>query len=320
MSALAPTAETRNSGPLLQTEHLRREFAGRDVVTDVSLRLRRGEVLGLLGLNGAGKSTTLSMICGVLAPSDGWVRINGQDIGEFPDQARRAIGYLPDVPPLYPELQVKEFLRYCARLHRLKGRAADKAVERALALCQLGEVRDRRLGNLSKGFRQRVGLAQAIVHSPELIVLDEPASGLDPIQMIEMRKLIHSLSEDAGVIFSSHLLPEVTDVCQRVAIIHQGRMVHEETLQGGREHGRYLLTTAAPVQSELLMQVSGVLDARADPSEAGWQLQLTPTGTHTVVSDLVGLGVQITGFMPLGNDLEARFAALTTGRPAGEPA
>lgn len=315
VSAIAPESHVRASSPLLQIENLSREFAGRDVVSGISLRLRRGEVLGLLGLNGAGKSTTLSMLCGVLAPSTGWVRINGLDTTQFPDQARACIGYLPDIPPLHPELRVAEYVDYCARLHRMKGPDATKAVHRALDLCQLGDVRDRRIGNLSKGYRQRVGLAQAIVHSPELLVLDEPASGLDPVQLMAMRDLIRELSKDCAVIFSSHLLPEVTDVCHRVAIIHEGRLVHEESLDKAPSGTHYQLNTATPLQGEILRQVPGITRAQPDEDPLQWHLTLQPQSSPKVISALVDLGAKISSFSPHSDNLEARFAALTTGRP-----
>ncbi|MDO6460523.1 ABC transporter ATP-binding protein [Granulosicoccaceae sp. 1_MG-2023] len=321
MSANNPSDPAR--APLLQTERLCRSFAGRDVVRDISLRLRHGEVLGLLGLNGAGKSTTLSMICGVLAPTDGWIRINGHDISQYPDQARCSIGYLPDTPPLYPELRVSEYLRYCARLHRLQGADLETALERALNLCQLGEVSSRLIGNLSKGFRQRVGLAQAIIHAPELLVLDEPGSGLDPVQMMEMRELIRSLSSHCGVIFSSHILPEVVDVCQRVAVIHHGRLVHEETLQPNNNTGirHFVLDTASPAAREDLLATPQVSDAQM-LGELRWQLSLPGEQAAAVIASLVKRGVSVSAFSEQHDDLEARFAALTTGRhgPHGESA
>lgn len=216
--------------PALALDHVSRRLAGRTVVRDLSLALQRGEVLGLLGVNGAGKTTALRMMAGVLAPSAGRVRIDGTDLNEHPELARRRIGYLPETPPLHAELTAEEFLRFCARLHGLARGAVTAAVARTLERCELGDVRHRLLGALSKGFRQRVGVAQAILHEPDLIVLDEPASGLDPVQAASIRKLVGELGRERAVILSTHLLHDVTACCARVAILHRGRLRHDGTL------------------------------------------------------------------------------------------
>lgn len=166
--------------PVLALENASRALGGRVVVRDLSLAIPKGEVLGLLGVNGAGKSTTLRMIVGILTPSTGRVRFGGRDLAEHPELARRGIGYLPEVPPLHAELTVTEYLDFCARLHGL-ARDVRGAVERAIERCDLGDVRRRLIGALSKGYRQRVGLAQAMIHEPKIVILDEPTSGLDPL-------------------------------------------------------------------------------------------------------------------------------------------
>ncbi|MEO5626319.1 MAG: ABC transporter ATP-binding protein [Dokdonella sp.] len=209
---------------ILALDHVSRQLAGRTVVRDLNLNVARGEVLGLLGVNGAGKTTTLRMIAGVLAPSAGTVRLDGADLYEQPERARRAIGYLPETPPLHQELSTEEFLTFCARLHGVARKAAASSVARTLERCELGEVRRRPIAALSKGFRQRVGLAQAIVHEPELIVLDEPASGLDPVQAMKLRELVRGLGQDHAVILSTHVLPDVSACCDRVAILHRGEL------------------------------------------------------------------------------------------------
>ena len=175
---------------LLRLENVSRRLAGRPVVEKIDLQLDRGTVLGLLGVNGAGKSTTLRMVCGVLAPSSGKVFVSGSDLRENPRSAATAIGYLPEQPPLYAELRVDEYLAFCARLRQFSGKKLRAAVDSVIERCGLGEVCHRLLGNLSKGFQQRAGIAQAIVHDPALIVLDEPASGLDPLQSANIRSLI----------------------------------------------------------------------------------------------------------------------------------
>jgi len=218
--------------PVLALENASRALAGRLVVRDLDLSLARGEVLGLLGVNGAGKSTTLRMIAGILAPTTGRVRLDGEDLAEHPELARRRIGYLPEIPPVHTELSVAEYLDFCARLHGLT-RDARAAADRAIERCDLGDVRRRLIGALSKGYRQRVGLAQAIVHSPELIVLDEPASGLDPVQAARLRELVRELGADHAVVLSTHVLPDVVECCGRVAILHEGVLRHEGPLGAG---------------------------------------------------------------------------------------
>lgn len=212
--------------PLLQLRDASRLLAGRRVVANLSLTLDRGSVLGLLGVNGAGKSTTLRMIAGLLTPSAGRVLIGGLDPTETPAILRR-LGYLPEQVPLYPELRVSEYLQFCARLRGLHGPTVTRAVDRVIDRCGLGEVHRRLLGNLSKGFQQRAGIAQAIVHAPDLIVLDEPASGLDPLQAVQIRSLVRELGAEHAVILSTHLLPDVQACCERVAILHAGQLRYD---------------------------------------------------------------------------------------------
>jgi ABC-2 type transport system ATP-binding protein len=195
-------------------------------VRALSLSVARGEVLGLLGVNGAGKSTSLRLIAGVLAPDQGRVLLDGADLYADPTLARRGIGYLPERAPLHSELDVSEYLGFCARLRGLARAPAQRAVAREIERCDLGEVRRRLIGALSKGFQQRVGLAQALLHEPALVVLDEPASGLDPVQALRMRELIGNVRASQGVILSTHQLAEAQASCDRVAILHGGRLRH----------------------------------------------------------------------------------------------
>ncbi len=240
---------TISSTPLLQLQGVSRRLGGRVIVDGVTLSLDRGCVLGLLGVNGAGKSTTLRMIAGVLAPSSGKVLFDGRELIEDPVVARR-LGYLPETPPLYGELRVDEFLVFCARLRGMRGADASKAVDRVIERCALGDMRRRLCGNLSKGYAQRVGIAQAIVHDPDLIVLDEPASGLDPVQAASIRKLVGELGRDRAVILSTHLLHDVTACCARVAILHAGRLRYDGTLADlSATHGENLETVFLRIAS-----------------------------------------------------------------------
>lgn len=228
----APVADPV-SAPALRTDRISRTLAGHRVVDALSLDVARGEVLGLLGVNGAGKSTTLRMIAGVLAPDAGQVLLGGQDLYEAPELARRGIGYLPERAPLHAELAVDEYLTFCARLHGLPRRDTVAVVGREIERCDLGEVRRRLIGQLSKGFQQRVGIAQALLHAPTLVVLDEPASGLDPVQSLRMRELIRALRADHAVILSTHLLAEAEACCDRIAILHRGVLRHDAAVTAG---------------------------------------------------------------------------------------
>ena len=213
---------------LIEARQLSRRYGPTLAVADLNLTLRKGEVIGLLGPNGAGKSTTLKMLAGCLAPSAGEIRINGVSLREEPKAAKKHLGFLPEQPPLYPELSVDEYLDYCAGLHGIAGSARGAAVAQSKNACGLNEVARRNIGNLSKGYQQRVGLAQAIIHRPPVIILDEPTIGLDPNQIREIRALIIELGKSHSVILSSHILPEIQAVCGRVMIISRGRVVYNE--------------------------------------------------------------------------------------------
>lgn len=219
---------------LLQLDHVSRRLGGREVLRDVSFALARGEVLGLLGVNGAGKSTTLAIIAGVLSPDAGSVRIEGRDVTDDPRSGSGRIGWVPESVPLWPELTVTESLDACGRLRRLSRAARRSAIERELARLELTGVARRLCGQLSLGLKRRVGLAQALLHDPDLLVLDEPGNGLDPVQTAQLRDLIGKLSPERGIILSSHELAEVEAMCGRVVILHEGAVRHNAKLDGQR--------------------------------------------------------------------------------------
>lgn len=210
---------------MLHAHKLGRCYGPRVAVSALDLDLRQGEVLGLLGPNGAGKSTAMQLLSGNLAPSSGSVEICGVNLSAQPEAAKAHLGYLPEIPPLYRELAVGEFLRLAARLHRVPKAKLDAAVSQVLQRCGLDEVAKRLIGNLSKGYRQRLGIAQAIVHNPSVIILDEPTTGLDPLQIREIRELIATLGRTHGIILSTHILAEAEALCDRVLILRQGRAV-----------------------------------------------------------------------------------------------
>lgn len=217
---------------LIQVDQLSRYYGHLCAVDNISFEVRKGEVVGFLGPNGAGKSTTMQIISGNLAPSAGRVQINGVDLLDQPKIAKAQLGYLPDTPPLYRELTVDEYLSYCARLNRIPNEQRAKAMASAKERCGLTDVGRRLIGNLSKGYRQRIGIAQAIIHSPAVVILDEPTVGLDPIQIREIRSLISDLRAEHSVILSTHILPEVQKVCDRVLIINKGKLVLADTIAG----------------------------------------------------------------------------------------
>ena len=303
--------------PVLALDRVSRDLAGRRVVRDLSLALAKGEVLGLLGVNGAGKSTTLRMIAGVLAPSAGTVRIDGEDLSEHAALARRRIGYLPEVPPLHAELTVAEFLAFCARLHGL-AREADAAVARTIERCGLGDVRRRLIGALSKGFRQRVGLAQAILHEPALIVLDEPASGLDPVQAMNLRELVGGLGADHAVVLSTHVLPDVIACCDRVAILHEGELRHEGTLAADARSGDLRVRTERALSARDFEPIAIVMAATPVAADARqWRVRLRDgTPASLLASALVERGFGLEELRAEGSALEETFLSIAAGAPA----
>jgi ABC-2 type transport system ATP-binding protein len=216
---------------------LSRYFGNRVAVREIDLELKHGEILGFLGPNGAGKTTIMRMLTGNLAPSAGSVEICGIDLLDKPRDAKACIGYLPEIPPLYRELTVNEYLQLAARLHRVSNAKIRFALDSVIQRCGLNDTGKRLIGSLSKGYQQRVGIAQAIIHDPDVIILDEPTVGLDPNQIREIRTLIRELGTERSVILSTHLLPEVESVCDRVQIMHKGSTVFSDSVNGLKQKG-----------------------------------------------------------------------------------
>ena len=247
----------------VEANDLTRAYGGRAVVSDVNFNLNKGEVLGFLGPNGAGKSTTMKMLTGNLAPTAGTVKICGIDMIENPKEAKALIGYLPETPPLYRELTVDEMLALSARIHGIPRAKVKRAVDVAKERTGLTEMGKRLCENLSTGYQQRVGIAQAIIHHPMVVVLDEPTRGLDPIQIRDIRALIKELGGEHSVILSTHILPEVEMVCDRVQIIHQGKLVFSgeiDALKRNRQSNRLLVGLRQASARELLLSVPGVTE------------------------------------------------------------
>lgn len=244
---------------LLEARNLSRSYGPTKAVSDLNFTLKKGEILGLLGPNGAGKSTTMNMLAGCLSPSAGTVLINGISMQEQPEAAKAHLGYLPEKPPVYPELNVDEYLMFCAGLHGIPRADRKAALARAKQACGLNEMSRRNIANLSKGFQQRVGLAQAIIHRPPVVILDEPTVGLDPIQIREIRALIAELSQEHSVILSSHILPEIQAVCSRVMVIANGRMAYSASMDEAAKESasKLFFRTRADVAIEEIQAIAG---------------------------------------------------------------
>jgi len=232
---------------LISVNNLTRRYGDFCAVNNISFELAAGDILGFLGPNGAGKSTTMQMLTGNLAPTLGEISINDIDLLENPKAAKASLGYLPEIPPLYKEMTVTEYLQFCGRLHQVNKRELSSVCDSAIERCGLSDVRKRLIRNLSKGYQQRVGIAQAILHSPPVIILDEPTVGLDPIQIIEIRQLIKTLGKTHGIILCTHILPEVQAVCNRVQIINQGELVYSSDMADmlNRQTSRFEITLSS---------------------------------------------------------------------------
>lgn len=247
---------------LLSAKSLSHFYGTQHAVDDVSFEICKGEVLGFLGPNGAGKSTTMKMLSGNLAPDHGEITINGYDLLSQPKQAKAHIGYLPEQPPLYKELTVNEFLHFCAQLNQIPRSYIKTALDTTIERCGLTEVKKRLIGNLSKGYQQRVGIAQAIIHMPAVVILDEPTSGLDPIQIREIRHLIRDIASEHSVILSTHILPEVQTLCDRVQIINHGQLTFSDTIASLGQQMQatsLMLNLNAPPELDRLQQLAGVI-------------------------------------------------------------
>jgi len=246
---------------LISVKNLVRYYGNYCAVDDISFTLQAGDILGFLGPNGAGKSTTMQILSGNLAPSEGEILINGIDLLDHPKQAKASIGYLPEVPPLYKEMTVDEYLYYCAKLHNIRKIEIRDTVDLARKRCGLADIGKRLIGNLSKGYQQRVGIAQAILHSPKIIILDEPTVGLDPNQIREIRELIAELGKEHGIILCTHILPEVQAVCNRVQIINEGKLVYEadkDQLLNNQETNSYEVRLLNPPSINDLSNIDNV--------------------------------------------------------------
>ena len=254
---------------MIELEHVTKLYGSIPALRDVSFRVPKGQIAGLLGRNGAGKTTALNLMTGYFPPTEGKVRIGGKDMLSDPRACKRMIGYLPEKPPLYDEMTVEDYLGFVCELREVVRKANKEHVNEIMELCALTEMRQRMIGHLSKGYRQRVGIAQAMCGSPEILILDEPTVGLDPRQTVEMRELIRRLGEEHTVLFSSHILSEVQQLCSRVIILNGGRMVQSIDLKEEQKDTARLRLRAAAKKETLLNAVKSlkcVISAQAAES------------------------------------------------------
>lgn len=313
---------------MIEISHLVKKYGSHTAVDDLSLTVEPGRIYGFLGPNGAGKSTTMNIITGYLGATSGEVKINGYDILKQPEEAKKCIGYLPEVPPLYMDMTVEEYLNFAADL-KMEKTARKKAVEEAMELTGISDKKTRLIRNLSKGYRQRVGLAQAVLGYPEVIILDEPTVGLDPKQIIEMRELILKLGEEHTVILSSHILSEVREVCDYIFILSEGRLVADDTtehllkqVEDGRREWKVLVRGDGEAARELLLDNEMVEKVLLRPGEEEDTAQLTITAAagkdirSQVIKELVSADVSVLEAVSAGKTLEDIFLELTNQKGA----
>ena len=308
---------------LISVQELSRFYGEQRAIENVSFNVHRGEILGFLGPNGAGKSTTMQIISGILAANHGSVSIAGLDINEAPREAKQHIGFLPEQPPLYTDLTVDEYLNYAARLRGIKKDKLNEAISVSKKRCGLENTGPRLINNLSKGYKQRVGIAQAIIHSPSVIILDEPTSGLDPIQIREIRNLMRELGEDHSVILSTHILSEVQSLCDRVLIINQGNIVLDQSLvqlQSNTEKPKYIeIGLHNPPALDALLTINGVASAESI-NENTLRINFNPDfdATETIVEKATTEKWGLYKLNPGDTSLEAVFMRLTYGDQQSE--
>lgn len=312
---------------MIQVEHLSKSYGPRPAVQDVTFSVAKGEILGFLGPNAAGKTTTMRILAGYLPPSGGRASVAGCDVVKQSVEARRHIGYLPETVPLYPEMSVRGYLDFMAKLKAMPGQTRRAEIDRTMEMVGVEERAEQLIGKLSRGYRQRVGLAQALLGSPDVLILDEPTVGLDPRQIIEIRNLIKGLGGEHTVMLSTHILPEVSATCSRVIIISEGRVVAEDTPENLTKRLRgadnVQLEVRGPRQEVLahLRKLPRVLSVEAGDGRDGRATftvacELGTDLREQIASAVVGRGWGLLELRPVGMSLEEIFLQLTTSEEA----
>lgn len=308
---------------MIEVKHLTRYYGTFSALNDVSFRIEEGEIIGLLGLNGAGKSTTLKILAGLITPSEGTVLFDGVDVTENPELVRSRIGYLPEDPPLYKDMTVVAFLRHIGRLKGMTSAEVDQRLSSIVGLAQLKGRENQVIGTLSHGYRKRVGIAQAVLHDPKLVVLDEPISGLDPRQIVGMREVIRGLAKGRAVIVSSHILSEISQTCDRILVINNGRLAAQGTetelaeMAGSAEHDVVLSVKGDVekfpvwlVQHPEVKSTRALLTSRVGICKMHVVLK-RPEGRNTLVADLIKADFTLWLLESPDDDLEETFLGLT---------
>lgn len=307
---------------MIEVRNLTKKYRDLVAVDNISFTVEKGDILGLLGPNGAGKTTTMRMLTGFLSPTSGETLINNRSVLDEPLKVKKSIGYLPETPPLYVDMIVKHYLRHVANLKGLAHRDINKEIDRVVALCGLEKVYSRLIRNLSKGFRQRVGIAQALLGSPEVLILDEPTVGLDPAQIREVRELIRDLAQEHTVILSTHILTEVTMICNRVVIINAGKIVASDTIENLNKrsslYGQVRVELSKPNDKALsfLSAQKEVTTAKTLRTNEWFELDLQDTAIETRTSLLQKLAAsefEVSEFQNVSSSLEDIFLRIVSG-------
>ncbi|MCL1854707.1 MAG: ABC transporter ATP-binding protein [Clostridia bacterium] len=311
---------------MIKIENVTKRYGSKLAIDHISFEINKGEVLGFLGRNGAGKTTTMNIVTGYLSPSEGTVLLDGHDIVDDPRYVKRRIGYLPEQPPLYLEMTVDEYLRFVCEIKEVNGKAIGGHLADICGLVKIDDVRGRLIRNLSKGYKQRVGIAQALVGDPDVIILDEPTIGLDPTQIMEIRLLIKRLGHDHTLVLSSHILHEVADVCERVVIIDNGSIVAIDSLAnltaGEGETSRMIIRVAGEEAqvSRALSELEGVLRIEPqgilEPGSADFMIETRSRVDirRTLFAALAEMNAPLLMLRPADTTLEEIFLKLTSGR------
>lgn len=321
---------------MIKVENLSKRYARTVAVDNISFEVQKGQIVGFLGPNGAGKTTTMRCLTCFMPPTSGSANIAGFDVLEQPMEVKKRIGYLPETPPLYPDMEVDEYLNFVGRLKGLGGADLNRRVDEVMERCAVGDVRKRLIAKLSKGYRQRVGLAQAIIHNPDVLVLDEPTSGLDPKQIIETRSLIRGLAGEHTIILSTHILPEVEQICEKVIIIAKGKLVATDTVQNLTNRLRGVEAVAVEVEPRTGAVDAGIVQQRLEQVSGVSRVifKETKNGRHVfeaeglqgrairgdIARSVVENGWNLNELRPVAMSLEEVFLSLTntdTAVPAG---
>jgi ABC-2 type transport system ATP-binding protein len=315
---------------VIEVQHLSKRYGRVIAVDDVSFRVERGEILGFLGPNGAGKTTTMRILTGYMPATEGRAMVAGFDIFDKPIEAKRRIGYLPETPPLYPDMTVREYVDFVARIKGVPAKERRDRVTTTLQRTHVADMADRQCGKLSKGYKQRVGLAQALIHNPDVLILDEPTAGLDPKQIIETRDLIRSLAGDHTIILSTHILPEVSQTCQRVVIINNGRVVAVDTPDNltarlrGAETMFVQVDAGGADAAAALAAIPGVIrvatsEERGSPGALEVETERGADIRREIARTIVNRGWGLLELRPMRMSLEEVFLQVTTEERPAEP-